>query len=220
MTKASPATGPLPLAPRARRLRYATYLLLVATVFTIPLNIGHIRDLHTLGLAETPNQQTLLLLTLADAVQSLVFIIAMALFIHWIWRAARNLERLPTPPRPTPTPMESSLCWFIPLLNVYWTRQVLTKILHGSLRTRADQWGATNTINIFWAGWLISSFIHFINYVPLTYQASDATAATLLEPAYAALAANAVAVVALFHLLTLTAQITQAQDEAIASETA
>ena len=39
-----------------------------------------------------------------------------------------------------------------------------------------------------------------------------------LEPAHATLAANAVAVVALLYLLSITAKITQAQDAAIHEE--
>ena len=117
---------------------------------------------------------------------------------------------------PTPSPMEAAICWFIPLFNVYSAHQALKRLYHGSIGSSPGPWPATQAINAFWAGWVIPTAIHLINYVP--GQASGATARQLLEPAYATLAANAVAVVALLYLLSITAEITQAQDAVIHEE--
>ena len=214
-TKTKRAKRPKPLAKPARRLRASVYLLLAAIAFSMPIYAGHIYDLHTINLAETPNQNTLLLINLVDTAQSMAFLIAMATFLLWIWRAARNLSLLPDPPRPTPSPSEAVLCWFIPVLNVYTTLQVLKKLLHGSLRTRPDQWTANHTIFSFWATWILSAFIHFANYAPTTLQGTSATSVPLIESAYAALVANILAVIALVHLLSWATQITDAQDQAI-----
>ena len=167
-TKAKTTKEPTLLATRARRLKISLYLLLATTVFTVPLSLGHIYDLSTIGLAETPNQRTIFLLTLADTIQTMTFILAIGTFLVWTWTAARNLDRLPTPPRPTPSPTEAVLCWFIPILNLHWSHQVLKKLLHGSLRTRPDQWHATQPITLFWVGWinlLLHPFHQFRNHL-------------------------------------------------------
>lgn len=205
-----------PLARRACRLRLAVYALLVTTVFTLPIYAAHIYSLHNLSLAERPHPASLALLDLADTTQTATFILAIILFLAWIRQAARNLQHLPGNSGPTPNPMHAATCWFIPLFNIYSAHQTLKRLYHGSIGSPPGPWPATQAINTFWAGWVISATIHLINYVP--GQASAATTRQLLEPAYATLAANAVAVVALLYLLSITAEITQAQDTIIRQE--
>ena len=204
-------TGPRNLATRQRRLTRALYALLAVTVAATVVYAGHVYNLHRLTLGERPNATSLVLLDATDTVQSLAFIIAIVLFIAWIWRACANLRDLPGVKGPAPTPMEAATCWFIPVLNVYTAHRAMKRLYHASMRTPTGSWPAPQAINVFWAGWVISATIHLLNFFPAA--GDSATARQLLEPAYATVAANAVAAVSLVRLLAVTAEITEAQQQ-------
>ena len=204
-------TAPRSLEPRQRRLNQALYVLLAVTIAAAVVYAGHVYNLHNLTLGERPNRTSLILLDLTDTVQSLAFIIAIVLFIAWIWRAAANLRHLPGVQGPAPTPMEAATCWFIPVLNVYTAHRAMKQLYHASMRTPPGPWPAPQSINIFWAGWVISATIHLLSFFPAA--GDGATARQLLEPAYATVAANAVAAVSLVRLLAITTEITEAQEQ-------
>ena len=215
-TKTKRAKRPKPLAKPARRLRASVYLLLAAIAFSMPIYAGHIYDLHTINLAETPNQNTLLLINLVDTAP-----------VDGVPHRHGHIPPLDLAGRPQPLPAtRPPEAHALPIRGSALLVHTGTQRLHDppgpeeapprqSQNPRPDQWTANHTIFSFWATWILSAFIHFANYAPTTLQGTSATSVPLIESAYAALVANILAVIALVHLLSWATQITDAQDQAI-----
>ena len=85
-------------------------------------------------------------------------------------------------------------------------------ILRNSANPGPDQPAGSSNVLLWWCSWMLSCTLHIISILSSASPAREFARSALLESAYATLAANTVAVVAIVTTLHLVATITALQD--------
>lgn len=199
-----------PLTGRARTATWALYALWFTSAFTAGVLAHDAWQFHRLP-ADGPAQPQLLLTQHAalGIVHTLAFIGAVAAFMPWAWRAARNLEPL-NPKGPTLSHWQATLGWFPPVINLFYSISTLRALWHGSVPGHSR---LPDTVKAFWAAWIVSSLINLLSSLPSASEAAVYSRNQLLESTYAAIAANLTAMIAVAAMVRIVAAVTKAQQE-------
>ena len=202
-----------PLSRRAKAARLALFALASATAFSLPITAHHIFKLHQLQERQALADSVILLHQLSSSLQTLAFIIAILAFLPWIWRAASNLRTLHADDGRF-FPLKATFYWFVPVLNIFMIYSALKTLWHGSNPEHDPERPNTQPqpILIFWTAWLISATLHFTTTLPSLQETASINRIQLLEAAYATLAANLVAMVAVITLQGIIETVSHNQE--------
>jgi len=142
------------------------------------------------------------------AVQSLLYLTTMVVFIRWFRRAYRNLEPLDAP-QPRFKSWWTIGGWFIPIANLFRPKQILNDIWRGSdpeLKLSAD---VPLFFGLWWLLWIVSNYV---NNVALRLAFSGETLSEVRNSSIAYLVSDATDAV-LAALAILVVRMTTSRQE-------
>ena len=156
--------------------------------------------------------------TAVSVVHQFAFIAAVATFMPWSWRAARNLPALHglTPEQTTNkdtkplSPWHATIGWLPPLLNIYYAYLTLRALCAAP---GVEHPRLPDAARVFIVSWAVASTLHFGALLALPTGSGLYPRNQLLEATLFSLTANLIALIAVAAMLRLIAAISTAQHQ-------